>query len=94
MPVPEAVHTLKWTSERLLVFSCEPTMAVLVREASFEVLANENDFVRGKPGRWLFMKTMYRIQWLCNLYRIRELRAKKERVRLQISVQGSVAGVG
>jgi GNAT superfamily N-acetyltransferase len=71
------VRTLKWTSERLLVFFCEPKMDVLVREAGFEVFANENDFVQDTPGRWLFMKTMYKFQWLCNLYRIRELRRKK-----------------
>ncbi len=77
-----SVRTLKRTSERLLLFFCEPTMDLLVREAGFDVFANENDLVRGKPDRWIFMKTMYKVQWLCNWYRIRELKRKKREFRV------------
>jgi GNAT superfamily N-acetyltransferase len=72
-----SVRTLKWTSEKLLLFFSERTMDRLVRDVGFEIFANENDLVRGKPGRWVFMKIMYKVQWLCNWYRIRELMRKK-----------------
>jgi hypothetical protein len=51
-------------------------MERIVRDCGFRIFTDEDDFVGGRVGRWLFLKVAYKVQWLWSLYRIRELRRK------------------
>ncbi|WP_221889747.1 GNAT family N-acetyltransferase [Streptomyces sp. WAC06614] len=81
-----ALRTLAPSGKRLLLFFSEPgPMEGLVREAGFDVFADEQDFAAGRPGRRLYLSVVYPVQWLWSFYRIRELRRKKRELDCSFS---------
>ncbi|MFD7261738.1 GNAT family N-acetyltransferase [Streptomyces sp. NPDC059874] len=73
-----ALRTLAPSRKRqLLFFSAEGAMETMVRSAGFEVFPDEDSFVRGRPGRSIYLRSIYKAQWLSNIYRIREMRRKR-----------------
>ncbi|MFC4608491.1 GNAT family N-acetyltransferase [Streptomyces maoxianensis] len=72
-----ALRTLKSADRKLLLFFCSPGMGRLSAEAGFDILADEAEFTRGSLRRKLFLSVLYKAQWLCSAYRLREIRRKR-----------------
>ncbi|MBT2525919.1 GNAT family N-acetyltransferase [Streptomyces sp. ISL-99] len=73
-----ALDMMADTGKRLLLFYSEGSpMGALARDHGFDIHADEDAFVRGMPGRRIFLKYIYTFQWLCSFYRIREMRRKR-----------------
>jgi GNAT superfamily N-acetyltransferase len=72
-----ALRTLATADRKLLLFFCSPDMGGLAAEAGFEILADEEEFARGSVRRRLFLSVLYKAQWLCSVYRLREMRRKR-----------------
>ncbi|AIY44081.1 hypothetical protein LT85_4923 [Collimonas arenae] len=72
-----SLRTLSYSHKKHLLFFSRPAMEKMARDAGFQVYESEHDFVQKQPLRWLFIKFFYKVQWLSNFYRIRELLRKK-----------------
>ncbi|MET9594477.1 GNAT family N-acetyltransferase [Streptomyces sp. NPDC006516] len=76
-----ALGSLRAMDRDLLLFFSSDTMGRICAEAGFAVSASEADFVRGSLARAFHLKVVYKIQWLSNAYRLREMRRKRRAFR-------------
>ncbi|MFF5897118.1 GNAT family N-acetyltransferase [Streptomyces argenteolus] len=77
----DALAGLRAMDRDLLLFFSSDTMGRICAEAGFTLSASEADFVRGSLARAFYLKVVYKIQWLANTYRLRELRRKRRAYR-------------
>ncbi|MFB8027802.1 MULTISPECIES: hypothetical protein [unclassified Streptomyces] len=74
----------------LLLFFCSSGMGRIAGESGFDVLAGEAEFTRGSLRRRLFLSVLYKAQWLCSAYRLREIRRKKREFRCSFAFKVAV----
>ncbi|MEU3609161.1 GNAT family N-acetyltransferase [Streptomyces sp. NPDC035033] len=72
-----ALRVLRTSERHLLLFFCSPGMGRIAERSGFQLLPNEAEFVRGSLRRKVFLTVLYKAQWLCSAYRLREIRRKK-----------------
>ncbi|MGH4034105.1 GNAT family N-acetyltransferase [Actinomycetota bacterium Odt1-20B] len=73
----DSLRAMESADRNLLLFFCSPGMGRLTAEAGFTVLESETDFTHGSLRRKLFLSVLYKAQWLCSAYRLREIRRKR-----------------
>lgn len=81
----ETVRRLRASRRRILMFFCDEHMRHLALRAGFVVHADEADFARGSLLRLLFIRSIYKPQWLASPYRRRELRRKRDELSCSFS---------
>ncbi|MEE6258676.1 GNAT family N-acetyltransferase [Plantactinospora sonchi] len=84
------LRTLKVDGRRKILFFSDAVMEKLVRDCGFRIFTEEDEFVGGRAGRWLFLKVVYKVQWLWSVYRIRELRRKTRELGSEFKFQIAV----
>ncbi|MDI3389352.1 GNAT family N-acetyltransferase [Streptomyces sp. B-S-A8] len=72
-----ALRTLTATGRRYLLFFSSPHMERIASASGFRIYADEAAFVAGSARRKLFLKVIYKAQWLASVYRLREIRRKR-----------------
>lgn len=77
MVLQSAMRTLRSDGRRKVIFFCDDKMAHLSQASGFALFDSEDDYLNGSPRDRLFFKIGYKVQWLANAYRLRELRRKR-----------------
>ncbi|WP_406462036.1 hypothetical protein OHB07_10810 [Streptomyces sp. NBC_00111] len=85
-----AIRALEPADRDLLLFFCSSGMGRIAGESGFDVLAGEAEFTRGSLRRTLFLSVLYKAQWLCNAYRLREIRRKKREFQCSFAFKVAV----
>jgi GNAT superfamily N-acetyltransferase len=75
--LPTVLRTLVHTRRRLLIFFSDERMRSVVTDCGFETYDSPQAFFARHFWRGVFLRYVYKPQWLANSYRRRELRRKK-----------------
>ncbi len=77
MVLQSAMRTLHSDGRRKLIFFCDDKMRYLAQASGFAVFDSEDDYLNASPRDRFFFKISYKVQWLANAYRLKELRRKR-----------------
>ncbi|WP_157514419.1 GNAT family N-acetyltransferase [Nocardia concava] len=72
-----ALRTLNTSPRKKIIFFSRGPMSNLVADCGFQIFPTEKDFGRGNWKNRVFIRCLYKIQWLANVYRLRERRRKR-----------------
>jgi GNAT superfamily N-acetyltransferase len=75
--IQSAMRTLRSDGRRKVIFFCDDKMRHLSQASGFAVFDSEDDYLDASPRDRFFFRISYKVQWLANAYRIRELRRKR-----------------
>lgn len=76
-------HLSNRPERRILMFFCQQPTPMLAEQMGFKVFADEREFARGSLARGVFIRFLYKVQWLINGYRRAEVRRKTIELGLQ-----------
>jgi GNAT superfamily N-acetyltransferase len=77
MVLQSVMRTLRSDGRRKIIFFCDDKMGYLSQASGFAVFDSEDDYLNASPRDRLFFKVSYKVQWLANVYRLKELRRKR-----------------
>lgn len=75
--LPTVLRTLAHYKRRILIFFSDARMQSVVRDSGFQTYDTPEEFFAADFWRGIFLRYLYKPQWLANRYRRRELKRKK-----------------
>jgi GNAT superfamily N-acetyltransferase len=74
------MRTLRSDGRKKLIFFLDDKMAHLAEVSGFDLFDSVDSYLCRWPRDKLFFKVAYKIQWLTNIYRLRELQRKRRQL--------------
>lgn len=79
------LRTLEHSRRNILVFFRKENMRQLVSACGFDIYDDQDEFCKNSIFNRFYFRVIYRIQWLSNAYRRREMRRKKQKFDTEFS---------
>lgn len=73
-----SIRSLAFDHKRIIVFFKDKQMEMILRSIGFDIYDSVSKYWKQNALGGLFVGVVYKIQWLANLYRLREIRRKKK----------------
>jgi GNAT superfamily N-acetyltransferase len=73
----QTIETLRFKQRKYIIYYSDSRMENLLNRCGFTTSSGDNSVLHLRTSWRVYFSTIYKPQWLCNLYRIKELHRKR-----------------